>query len=70
MRHTLGICITKEPQVDRRSTIDKDIAGALVTCLVTPDIGEFAAKYGKQVLDILRTLDKLPEGPMATLGKR
>ena len=69
MRHTLGINVTKAPEEDNRSTVDRDIAAALVSCLTAPDVSEFAAKHGRRVLEILRTLDKLPGGPVATLGK-
>ena len=69
MQHTLGIHVTKEPEEDRRSSIDKDISALLVSCLVANDIGEFATKKGRQVLEALRNLDKLPGGPVATLGK-
>ena len=46
MRRTLGINVTKEPEEDKRSTVDKDIAAVLVTCLIAPDVSEFAAKHG------------------------
>ena len=69
MHRTLGINVTKEPEMDRSATVDRDLAEVLVACLITQDITEFAAKRGKEVLEILRTLNKLPGGPMATLGK-
>ena len=69
MHHTLGINVTKDPETDRRSSIDRDLAEVLVACLTTQDIMEFAAKQGRRVVEILRTLNQLPGGPMSTLGK-
>ena len=69
MRYTLGINVVKEPEVDRKSMVDRDLAEVLVACLTTSDVTEFAAKQGKRVIEILRTLNQLPGGPMSTLGK-
>ena len=69
LRYTMGVNVVKEPEQDRRSVVDRDLAEVLVSCLTTPDVTEFAAKQGKRVLEILRTLNQLPGGTMSTLGK-
>ena len=69
MKRTLGLSIEKQPEDVRMDNINKDIAYMLCTCLVTPDMAEYARKHGKTVLNLARALDKMPIKPMMTIGK-
>ena len=69
MKRTLGLSIEKQPEGVRMDDINKDIAYMLCTCLVTPDMAEYARRHGKTVLNLARALDKMPIKPMMTIGK-
>ena len=69
MKRTLCLSIEKQPEDVRMDSINKDIAHMLCTCLVTPDMAEYARRHGKTVLNLARALDKMPIKPMMTIGK-
>ena len=69
MKRTLGLDIAKQPEDVRLEAINKDIANMLCTCLVTPDMSDYARRHGKTVLNLVRALDKMPQEPMTTIGK-
>ena len=69
MKRTLGLDIAKQPEDVRLEAIDRDIASMLCTCLVSPDMSDYARRHGKTVLNLVRAMDKVPQDPMTTIGK-
>ena len=69
MKRTLGLDIGKEPEGVGLDNIHKDLAYMLCTCVVTPDMCDYARRHGRTVLNLVRALDKMPQEPMTTIGK-